>query len=191
MKKQFLIIWWFVFSSTFLFAQEKEWQKLTDLLQNEASYFSGKSGYIRTIDSEYSTFKITEFSINETTFVSGMMLYDRFKPSFSERYLRETVEIAAAFEIQSAKIFYDCPFYFEDFPKSQFLLIEFDEPQLHQILSVYKDLNTQQEETQTAEETTTQLLIPIQSANRAAIFDAIDQYQIATKKEQLTIEQNY
>lgn len=191
MKKQFLIIWMCVFSCTFLFAQEKEWQKLTDLLQNEVTYFSGKSGFIKVIDSEYSTFKITEFSINETTFVSGMKLYDRFKPSFSERYLRETVEIAAAFEIQSAKIFYDCPFYFEDFPKSQFLLIEFDVLQLHQVLSVHKDLNTQQEETQTAEETTTQLLIPIRSENRAAISDAIDQYQIATKKEQLTTEQDY
>jgi len=190
MKKRFFILLVFL-STTTLFAQHKEWQKLVHLLQKEAGYFSGKSGFIRLMKSEYNIFEIKAFSVNDSLFVSEMLLADRFENTPSERHIKETIVFTYGFEIQSAQVFYDCMYYFEDFPKSQFLLITFDIPHIHQITSVYKNLETKQEDQTTMEDATNQILIPIRAKNRKKILKSIDTYQEKTIKEQLITDRNH
>src|SRR5690606_11901830 len=127
-------------------AQQKDWQKLTGLLQKEAAYFEGKNGFVQLGKSEYNAFHIEKLSVNDTMAVSGMWLRDRFENHDSKRYLEEIVVFYEYddYIIQSVQIVYDYAFYFEDFPDAQFLLIEFDDtsPLTHQTISVYKNLET-------------------------------------------------
>jgi hypothetical protein len=167
-------------------AQEKEWHKLTDLLQKEARYFEGKSGFIQLTKSEYNVFTIQKLSISDTMMVSAMWLKDRFGNEPSERYVEETIPFFALglCTIRSAEVFYNYNFYFEDFPEAQFLLMEFEKetPLVHQTISIYKDLKTGKEEKTTMEDRTHQILIPIRNKSREKIFSAIDDYQRSSLK---------
>ncbi|HET8809754.1 MAG TPA: hypothetical protein VFM65_05755 [Flavobacteriaceae bacterium] len=175
-------------------AQDAEWHNLTGLLQQEAEYFTQKNGFIQLTESSYNTFVIEKFSINDTMMVSAMRLNDRFENEHSEHYLKETIVFQdyGYYNILSAGIMYDCDYYFEDFPEAQFLLIEFEKemPLIHQIVSIYKDLKSGQEDKTTMEEATNQLLFPIRSKNRRKIFKAIDRYQSKTLKTKLEINRH-
>lgn len=167
-----------------LFSQEKEWRQLTDLLQKEAYYFSGKNGFIRLGKSEYNTFAIEKFSVNDTLVNFQMKLQDRFGNEGSEQVLEETIVLHPEMTIQSAKIVYGYRFYFEDFPQSQFLILEFDENygMIHQIISAYKNLKTGEENKSVMEETTYKIYFPIRKKSREKIFKMIDYYQNKTLK---------
>lgn len=186
--KTFLILLSF-FVVTKVSAQKKEWQNLIRLLQKEAQYFEGKSGFIRLAKSEYNVFTIEKLSINDTMVVSAMWLKDRFENEPSERYLEETVLFYdwESYIIRSAEIFYDYAFYFEGFPEVQFLLLEFDKdiPLIHQVQSIYKDLETGEEAKSELEDTTHQIILPIRNKNREEIFRTIDDYQRETAKVEL------
>lgn len=179
--------------SSTLSAQEKEWNALTDLLQKEADYFEGKNGFIRLGKSEYNTFYIEKFSVSDTLVNFQIKLQDRFGNEGSEQVLEETIVLHPEMIIQSAKINYDYRFYFEDFPQSQFLLLEFDENygMIHQIISTYKNLKNSEENKSVMEETTYQIFFPIRSKNREKILKAIDDYQNQTLKIDLQNDRNH
>jgi|SRR5690554_4185957 len=170
-------------------AQQKDWQKLTGLLQKEAAYFEGKNGFVQLGKSEYNAFHIEKLSVNDTMAVSGMWFRDRFENHDSKRYLEEIVVFYDYddYIIQSVQIVYDYAFYFEDFPDVQFLLIEFDDtsPLTHQTISVYKNVKTGEENKTTMEDTVHQIVVPIRRKNRSKILKVIDQYQKKTLKKQL------
>ena len=193
MIKYIVLCLGFVLTVSSLSAQEKEWRNLTDLLQKEADYFEGKNGFIRLGKSEYNTFYIEKFSVSDTLVNFKMKLQDRFGNEESEQVLEETIVLHPEMPIQSAKIDYGYRFYFEDFPQSQFLLLEFDENygMIHQIISTYKDLKTGEENKSVMEETTYQIYFPIRSKNREKILKAIDNYQLQTLKKELENDINH
>lgn len=102
-------------------AQQKEWRHLTKLLQREADYFNGKSGFIQLSKSEYNTFTIKKPSVSDMIVVSSMWLKDRFGNEETSRCLEETIFLGEAINedtILSAEVLYDYAFYFEDFPEA-------------------------------------------------------------------------
>ncbi len=193
MRKYIGLFLGFVLTVPSLSAQEKEWRNLTDLLQKEAGYFSDKNGFIRLTTSQYNIFEIKSFSVSDTLVNFQMKLQDRFGNESSEQVLEETVVLHPEMPIQSAKIDYGYSFYFEDFPQSQFLMLEFDENygMIHQIISTYKDLKTGEENKSVMEETTSQFYFPIRSKNREKIFKTIDDYQNQTLKIDLENDRNH
>lgn len=174
-------------------AQEKRWQQLTNLLQTEADYFSGKNGFIQLGKSEYNTFTIEKFSVTDSLVNFKMKLQDRFGNEKSEQVLEETIVLEPEMKITSAAIDYNYAFYFEDFPEAQFLLLEFEKdfPMIHQIISTYKNLKTGEENRSVMEETTYQTYFPIRSKNREKILRAIENHQLQTIKQKLENDQNH
>lgn len=171
-----------------LAAQENEWNRLMGLLQKEATFFEGRKGFIQLGKSEYNTFSMEKVTVTDSLVVFGMRLQDRFGNEGSEQYLEEfTVFYSPETEIVSAELYYGHSYYFSDFPDSQFLLLEFDErfPMIQKTVSVYKDLKTGQTDRSEMEQTTDQIIFPIRRKNRAAIFKAIDQYQLKSLKSRL------
>jgi hypothetical protein len=169
-----------------LFGQEREWGGLIGLLRKEAAYFEGKSGFIQLLKSEYNTFFIKKLSVTDSQIVNCFRMRDRFGNEGSERYLEETVLLEPGYSISSAEIFYDYSYYFEDFPDAQFLLITFkDFPLVYHVVSIYKDLETGQEDKSVLEDTTRQVVIPIRRKSRREIFEAIDRYQRETLRAEL------
>lgn len=187
MMKYVVLFLVFILTVASLSAQKKEWKTLTVLLQKETDFFSGKNGFIRLTKSEYNTFTIERFSVSDTLVNFQMKLQDHFANEETEQQLEETILLHPEMTIQSAKIDYAYPFYFEGFPQSQFLLLEFDENygMIHQIISTYKDLKTEEENNSVMEETTHQIYFPIRSKNREKIFKAIENYQLQTIKKEL------
>jgi|SRR5690554_2766001 len=169
------------------FPQQKEWQKIVSLLKEEGQYFDDKKGFIKLGESEYNIFTIRKFEVNDYLINIGMKFQDRFENEGSEHFVEETIELYDERKINSATIAYDYRFYFEDFPEAQFLKLVFEEefPMIHQIISIYKDLKTGQEDRSVMEETTYQIYFPIRNKNRKKILKAIDEYQMETLKEEL------
>lgn len=175
-------------SNAITFSQEKEWKNLINLLNNEAVYFQGKSGFIQLLQSDYNIFQIEKMSVSSEKIVLGVWMKDRFENSGSEHYLEETLvfNFISGTTITSYVIDYNYRFYFESFPETQFLRIEFDTDHFfHQILSIQKDLKTGKQIKTTKEKTTDQLIIPIRKRNRKKILRAIDAFQLQTIKKQL------
>jgi hypothetical protein len=186
--KKYIFILLLIFSGNLLFAQEKEWQNLLDLLQKEAAYFQGKDGFIRLAKSEYNIFTIEKFSVNDSLIVSGMWLRDRFGNEKSEQFVQETIVFLQQEPvIISAEIYYGYSFYFKDFPDVQFLRLELDEDGhlIHHVVNIYRDLETGEESRGETEDQTNKMLLPIRAKNREKILDAIDAYQRSSLKTQL------
>lgn len=185
--KRAKIVLLFLFSANLLFAQQKEWQNLLQLLQKEADYFQGKSGFIQLMKSDHNIFSIEKFTINDSLVVSKMWLGDRFDSENPGRYLEERIVLEPELSIVSTEIYYDFSYYFENFPETQFLLLELDSnyPLRHQTISIHKNPETGEDERVELEGDTNQILIPVRNKNREKIFKAIDQYQRTTLKNKL------
>lgn len=175
------------------YSQQKEWTEIITLLKKEAQYFEGKKGYIRLTTQEYNTFTIEKFSVNDSLVSQAMKLQDRFGNEGSEQFLEETTMLYPEIKINSAAIAYGYRFYYEDFPEAQFLKLVFEEefPMIHQIISIYKDLKTGQEDRSVMEETTYKIYFPIRNKNRKKILKAIDEYQLQTLKKELESDRNH
>lgn len=176
-----------------LFAQEKEWRNLTDLLQTESEYFKGKNGFIQLGKSEYNIFTIERFSVSDTIINFQLKLQDRFGNEETEQYIEETIVLHPDMEIHSVAIDYNYAFYFENFPDEFFLLLEFEEefPMVHQIINTFKNLKTHEENRSQIEESTYQIYFPIRKKSREKIFKAIDDYQNQTHKKELDKDINH
>jgi hypothetical protein len=174
-------------------AQGKEWHKLLELLQKEAQYFEGKSGFIQLEKSDYNTFFIEKASASDSLIVFGMWLRDRFGNENSAQYVEEIIVLEPEPVIISAEIYYDFSFYFEDFPEAQFLRLEFDEDVhlINQVMNIYKDLKTGREDSNQMEDKTSRILLPVRAKNRAKILHAIDEYQRNSLKPQLDYEREH
>ncbi|HET8809745.1 MAG TPA: hypothetical protein VFM65_05710 [Flavobacteriaceae bacterium] len=173
------------------YSQQKEWQKIVSLLKEEGRYFEGKKGFIKLGESEHNTFTVSKFEVNDSLINIGMKFQDRFENEGSEQFLEETTMLYPEIKINSAAIAYGYRFYFEDFPEAQFLKLVFEEefPMTHQIISIYKDLKTGQEDLSVMEETTYKIYFPIRNKNRKKILKAIDEYQLQTLKKKLENDQ--
>lgn len=193
MPRRITVFFVILMTSVSVSAQEKEWKTLTGLLQQEAEYFSGKSGFIQLGKSEYNTFIFEKISVNDTLVNFQMKMQDRFGNEDTERHLEETIVLEPEMKINSAITEYNYRFYFEDFPQSQFLLLEFEKtfPMINQIVSVYKALSTGQEDRSVLEETTYRIYFPIRSKSREKIFKAINKYQLQTLKKELENDSNH
>ena len=180
----------FVYSTE---AQEKEWEKLIDLLQKEAAHFQGKSGLIQLLKSEYNVFTLEKLSVTDSQIVNAYRMHDRFGNEASELYMEESLMLDPELPIARAEIWYDYNFYFEDFPETQFLLIEFDMEYslINQISTIYKDLKSGEETKRELEDKTKKIVLPIRSKNRSKIFKAIDDYQCVTLKEELKLDREH
>lgn len=176
-----------------LSAQEKERQKLMDLLQTEAEYFSGKNGFIQLTKSEYNTFTIEKFSVSDSLVNFKMKLRDRFGNESAEQQIEETIVLHPDLKIYLAAIAYNYAFYFENFPDEFFLLLEFEKefPMIHQIIATYKDIRTGEKNRSQIEETTYQIYFPIRKKSREKIFKVIDSYQNKTLKRELENDRNH
>src|SRR5690554_543876 len=181
------LIAFFLLLTTITFSQQKEWEDLLQLIQKEAAYFEGKNGFIQLLRSDFNTFSIERFTINDSLVVSKMWLADRFDSENPGQYLEERIVLEPELSIVSAEIYYDFGYYFEDFPETQFLLLKINPefPLVHQTISIGKDQQTGTENRTEMEGTTEQILIPIRSKNRKKLFKAIDQYQRTTLKTKL------
>src|SRR5690606_16964502 len=148
---------------------------------------------IRLTTQEYNTFTIEKFSVNDSLVSQAMKLQDRFGNEGSEQFLEETTMLYPEIKINSAAIAYGYRFYYEDFPEAQFLKLVFEEefPMIHQIISIYKDLKTGQEDRSVMEETTYKIYFPIRNKNRKKILKAIDEYQLQTLKKELESDRNH
>src|SRR5690554_899877 len=104
-------------SNAITFSQEKEWKNLINLLNNEAVYFQGKSGFIQLLQSDYNIFQIEKMSVSSEKIVLGVWMKDRFENSASEYYLEETLifNFISGTTITSCAINYNYRFYFESF----------------------------------------------------------------------------
>lgn len=185
--KRAKIVLLFLFSANLLFAQQKEWQNLLQLLQKEADYFQGKSGFIQLMKSDHNIFSIEKFTINDSLVVSKMWLADRFDSENPGQYLEERIVLEPELSIVSAEIYYDFSYYFEDFPETQFLLLKIDPkiPLVRQIVSYGTNPETGKEDIIEQKDITVEIFIPIRNKNRQKIFRAIDNYQRMTLKSKL------
>ncbi len=185
MKKIILIL--LFLSGSLLFAQQKEWSQLMGLLQKEAAYFEDKSGFIQLGKSDHNTFTIEKNTVSDSLIVFGIRVRDRFGNENSERYVEETIVLEPEPIIISAEIYYDFSFYFEDFPDAQFLRLEFDEefPMIDQVINIYKDPKTDEEDRNQIEDTTNRILLPIRVKSREKILNAVDEYQRGSLKPRL------
>lgn len=192
MKRVFSFVLVF-FSVHLLFGQQKEWQNLLQLLQKEAAYFQGKSGFIQLMKSDHNIFSIEKFTINDSLVVSKMWLGDRFDSENPGQYLEERIVLEPELSIVSTEIYYDFSYYFENFPETQFLLLKINPefPVVHQTVSISKDQQTGKENRTEMEGTTEQILIPIRIKSRKKIFKAIDRYQRTTLKQELELDRRH
>lgn len=186
MRNIFLIMLFFS-TLSFAIAQDKEWRAIITLLNDEAQYFKNKQGYIQLGTSEYNTFSIQQFMVNDTMVHFSMLLKDRFQNTNTTQLLEDYILLLPEMKITAASINYNYAYYFEDFPQTQFLLLEFEEeyPMIHKINSVYTDIKTEQTDSYVIEETTYQIYFPIRTQSRKKIFAAINQYQTQTLKNDL------
>jgi len=174
-------------SATSVFAQQKEWQHVLNLLKKEAQHFKGKDGYIQLGKSTYNRFFIQDLTVNDTSIAFGFWLRDRFKNQDSEQLVEETIVWMSEPFIQSANIFYDYHFYFINFPEAQFLKIELhdDIPLMHHVVTTQRNLKSGKQNRKELEGHTNIILIPIRAKNRAKIMNAIDAYQQQSLKTRL------
>lgn len=186
MRGIFLVMLLFLSLSSGI-AQDKEWRAIITLLNDEAQYFKNKQGYIQLGTNEYNIFSIQQFMVNDTMVKFSMLLKDRFNHTNTTQLLEEIILLLPEMKITRASINYNYAYYFEDFPQSQFLLLEFEEryPMIHKINSVYTDIKTEQTDSYVIEETTYQIYFPIRAQSRKEIFAAINQYQTQTLKNDL------
>lgn len=181
MKTKTIII--FLLLAQFTFGQEKEWDKVVDLLSIETDYFSDKSGYFRLTGNAVTDFKYLKLSLNDSVFVSEMHHTNRFDfdaVSDKEAFVTTKIHLLWFPFVKSAQIVYDHTAYFDEFPKQLFLKIEFQEP-LPQITTVkFKNGKTETENTETFE-----VIVPIRTKNREKILNAIDAYLATDFKKEL------
>src|SRR5690606_34941863 len=118
---------------------------------------------------------------------------DRFDSENPGQYLEERIVLEPELSIVSTEIYYDFSYYFEDFPETQFLLLELDSnyPLRHQTISIGKDQQTGKESRAEIEGITEQILIPIRIKSRKKIFKAIDRYQRTTLKQELELDRRH
>lgn len=191
MKKIFLIIL-LAFLSKGVLAQTKEWSAVVDLLNKEAIHFSDKNGYIQLMTSEYNTFFVDEFLVNDTLFVSAMWLKDRFENTSSELYLKETIELFYDEPIiESVQISYNDQLYFESFPDEIFLLIKLEQKYPHTTTLIQKNIVSKEEKKTFSEQFTDSVKIPVRRKNLQKILNAIDKYQLLTIKEKLESDRTH
>lgn len=162
-------------------AQQKEWQKVIRLLQNEAEYFRGKSGFINPDYSEYEQFTIKEASVSDSLVVLAYRIFDHVNGDPSEYYLRETVVFQHQLPlIDSAVVNDDFSYYFEDFDRMRFLDLTLAGEWIHLVENSYKNTETGQEDQQT----TNRILLPIRTQKLKKIQKAIYQYKRKYRKNE-------
>lgn len=179
----------------FSFSQTKEWNHIIALLQEEASYFANKKGYLKLLNNTFTDFQVVTTKISKEKISSEIRLSDRFNNQNVELILEETFlfyEYSHP-QIDRVSIDYNSLYFFDDFPDTQFLLIELSDetPSIHKTISKYVSTDSNDEKISETEELTIQLRVIIRSDQRKKILEAIDAYQLKMMKEELDNNRNH
>lgn len=185
--KNTLFLFLFLCSSTVLFSQTKEWEKVVSLLQKEATYFEGKKGFFRLNTSSFNEFEITSFKIYNDWAQSEMIVSDRF--SDIQAHHQEFLDFENEPEIESVNIMYGYNGFFEEYPKYVFLKIVFTQKwYIHLTTTLFVNPETGVYEERKHEIAADALLVPIRSKNRNKIFKALNRFMETNFKKELEID---
>lgn len=174
-------------SSTALFSQNKEWEKVVSLLQKEATYFEGKKGFFRLNTSSFNEFEICSFQVYNGWAQSEMVLSDRFSDKQAQH--QEVLAFENNPEIESVNIMYGYNGYFKEYPKYVFLKIVFTQKWYsHVTTTFFINPETGVQEERKHEEVADTLLVPIRSKNCNKIFKAFNRFIETSFKKELEID---